>query len=475
MVSAKAVCIALVTLSLPLAAEEVLRPQNVVDAVLAKSYDAAEIALRAQSGYVSMEKALGNFDLKIRAKAGYEYDESEALTGLTNPIDKTLTSEMSFEKATSFGSTFEILYRHEAQASTLNPIIAAASTRAPTAALDTAYIQWRQNLWGNFFGYADRLDLSVARGELKQSDLKKQEETEDLVLKSLRFFWDAYVAQTQLQDAITARTQYKNLIGVVQRRGRFGLDKGGEYAQVMADFTDADNKVKTASYEYLNKLKELEILMQTNFAADVKFEPGELVPPLPKLGPVETEKLRRLQVAQTAFENSKAHERSVDSRNSPGLDIIARAASTGVDEKAGTSYSEFVSGNKPTYFVGVEFTTAFDSSERRAAMAEARVRAGTEGTALNRVRSDVTKNLALLDQRLAEAFAVANGSIEAEKYRSRTVREQEVEYRQGRLPLRDLLQTYRLFFDSQSKKVRAIGDYHIALNEMAAERDELVK
>ncbi|NJL24135.1 MAG: hypothetical protein HC902_02455, partial [Calothrix sp. SM1_5_4] len=138
-------------------------------------------------------------------------------------------------------------------------------------------------------------------------------------------------------------------------------------------------------------------------------------------------------------------------------------------------YSEFVSGNKPTYFVGLEFSTALDSSAKRAADAESRVKVAKSSNDLQSVRLDLEKNIALIERKMEAAFVVATGAIEAEKFRSRTVREQEVEYRQGRLALRDLLQTYRLYFDAQSRKVRAIGDYHIALNELAAERDELVK
>jgi outer membrane protein TolC len=342
-------------------------------------------------------------------------------------------------------------------------------------ALDNAYIQVRQHLLSNSFGLSDRLDVDVARAQVKDADLNKQEATEDLVLNALKAYWDAYVAQTQLQDAITARQQYQNLIGVVKRRGRFGLDKGGEYAQVMADYTDSDNKVKTASYDYLDKLKSLEELMQTKFPQDLKFDVGEEVPALPKLGDVKIEDLRKMKIAISQLENARQTVKSQTWRAYPTVDLIAKAASTGVDERAGAAYSEFVAGTKPDYFVGLELSTPLDSAQGRAVEAKARVLMQRSENNLAKVRADMDKSLSLLDRQLEQAFAVANGSIEAEKYRSRTVREQEVEYRQGRLALRDLLQTYRTYFDAQAKKVRAIGDYHIALNQAAAERDELVK
>lgn len=466
--------VSLLMLLAPAFGAQVLKPQMVVDRVLAHSFQAVEIGLDAQDAFVGMEKALGTYDFKITSKAGYEYKEAEAVSPFANLVDRTLTAELGLSKSTSVGADLQFGYQHQSLSSILNPVVT-YSGQLDKVTLDTAFVQWRQHFWSNSFGVSDRLDVAVARARLRESDLGKQEATEELVLTAVRAFWDAFVAQTQLSDAITARQQYKNLIGVVQKRGRFGLDKGGEYAQVMADYTDADGKVKLAAFTYLDKLKGLEVLMQTTFSEDLEFEAGEIVPPLPRLGPVTLEKLRKIQIAESAKHSALETSRAVVWRQRPVLDLVAKAASTGVDARASAAYSEFLSGTKPTYFVGLEFSTPLDSSARRAAEAEARVAAGKKENTLGSVRSDVTKNLAVLDRKLEETFVVANSAIEAEKYRSRTVREQEVEYRQGRLALYDLLQTYRLYFDAQARKVRAIGDYHIALNEMAAERDELVR
>jgi outer membrane protein TolC len=450
-----------------------LKPQDVVDAVLTKSLQAETITLDAQQDFVLMERALGVFDFGVKGNAGYEYREAETLTGLANPIDKTLTANLSLVKKTSVGAELEVGYLHQAQSSVLNSITAA--TRDPNLTLDSAYLQWRQHLWGNSFGLSDRAELNVARKRFKSSDLTKQESTEELVLSSLRLFWETYVAQTKLKDSITARQMYKNLIGVVQKRGRFGLDKGGEYAQVMADYMASDNAVKTASYEYLDKMKLLERQMQDRFAEDMDFQVPDLVPPLPRLSPVKAEDLRAMKLAQSELENAEALKRSVDWRNEPVLDLIARSASTGVDPRANAAYSELVAGTKPTYYLGLEFSLPLDSSAARANEAEARVAYGRQSVNFKTRKQDIESRLILLERRLEQTFTNANGALEIEKYRQRTVREQENEYRQGRLPLRDLLQTYEKFFDSQTQRVQAIGDYHITLNEMAALRDELVR
>ena len=467
--------ILLLTLPCPAFALRVMKPQNVVDAVLAKSLPAESIALDAQQEFVLMERALGTFDFLLKGNAGYEYREAETLAGFNNLVDKTLSANLSLSKKTSIGAELEIGYLHQTQSSVLNTIVATNGTRTPDLTLDAAYLQWRQNLWSNAFGFSDRLVLNSARNRFKMLDLSKQENTEDLVLRGLRLFWDTYVAQTQLKDAITAREQLKKLIGVVQGRGRFGLDKGGEYAQVMADYTASDNAVKTASYVYLQRLKDLELLMQDDFKEDMDFQVPDLVPPLPRYEPVKIEDLRSMKVAQVYLDNATANSRAVNWRNEPKLDLIARSTSTGVDARANAAYSELVAGTKPTYYVGLEFSTPLDSSETRANEAEARVAMGRESLNFRDRQQKLQAQLGLLDRRLEQDFNNANGAIDVEKFRQRTVREQEVEYRQGRLPLRDLLQTYRLFFDSQTQRVQAIGNYHITLNEMAAQRDELVR
>jgi len=265
--------LALLLLSSPAFAAQVLKPQMVVDGVLAHSFQAVDIRLNAQDAYVGMEKALGVYDFKVTGKAGYEYKEAEAVSPFSNLVDRTLNAEMGLAKSTAVGADLQFGYQHQSLSSILNPVVTYAG-QLDKVTLDTAFVQWRQHFWSNSFGVSDRLDVAVARAKLRESDLNKQEATEELVLTAVRAFWDAYVAQTQLSDAITARQQYKNLIGVVQKRGRFGLDKGGEYAQVMADYTDADGKVKLAAFTYLDKLKALEVLMQTSFAEDVEFEAG---------------------------------------------------------------------------------------------------------------------------------------------------------------------------------------------------------
>ena len=58
--------------------------------------------------------------------------------------------------------------------------------------------------------------------------------------------------------------------------------------------------------------------------------------------------------------------------------------------------------------------------------------------------------------------------------REKVVRELEGAYRQGRQPLVELIRSYNDLFAAQLDRARAVGQYHISLNQLAAARDELV-
>lgn len=452
-----------------LASAEVVTPQQVVDAVLQKSRVAEKISFDAQAAYISLEKTKGVFDLTFTMNANQTYDEAESPSNPTNVQSKSVYGDVGFGKKTSLGTTFSLGYLHQS-ANTLKT----ADSRT-IYNQDAGYLQIRQSLWNNFFGKNDRLNVEIAEREVTEAELNKQEQTENLVLDSISAYWTTYVAQTQLRDALDARQRYQSLIGAVQKRGRFGLDKGGEYAQVMAEATDADTSVKNASLNYLDRLSNLSLLTQLTFKEDVQFKVEPLIPPIPKLKPVELEKLRSLRNAQSQYDTALKKIDTAKVSVAPKLDLVGKATSTGYDELASSSYSEFASGKKPTYFIGVEFATPLDSSSARAALASAHLDLSRKNLSLRDLKEVTQTNLNFLASQLEQSYAAAQGAVESEKYRARTVREQETEYRQGRLPLRDLLRTYKDYFDSQTRRVQAIGNYHITLNKLAAARDELVK
>jgi hypothetical protein len=78
--------------------------------------------------------------------------------------------------------------------------------------------------------------------------------------------------------------------------------------------------------------------------------------------------------------------------------------------------------------------------------------------------------------RLAQAtHQVAEIASETYVYRKKAVDEQERGFIQGRFALSQLTRSFVDLFQAETRKIRAVGNYHMALHEWAASRDELFR
>ena len=69
---------------------------------------------------------------------------------------------------------------------------------------------------------------------------------------------------------------------------------------------------------------------------------------------------------------------------------------------------------------------------------------------------------------------IAESSVQSLSHRSKAAKEVERSFRQGRIDINFLIQTFNSLSDAETKKIRAVGAYHMALNRLAALRDELI-
>jgi outer membrane protein TolC len=195
---------------------------------------------------------------------------------------------------------------------------------------------------------------------------------------------------------------------------------------------------------------------------------------VPQLEKKDPGALRPVQIAKITVENAERNFQQVKSANHPKLDFVAKAKSAGSGEFNNDSLATMQAGTKPYYFVGFEFLAALDSSLIRGRLADAEV-------ALSQARNDFsiqldTVNNQLIEQErtVAAQYAVAKLTAESVELRARVVRDLETAYRQGRQPLVELIRAYNDLFNAQQDRAKAVGQYHISLNQLAANRDELV-
>jgi outer membrane protein TolC len=133
-----------------------------------------------------------------------------------------------------------------------------------------------------------------------------------------------------------------------------------------------------------------------------------------------------------------------------------------------------LSGTGPTYYVGLEFKVAIDSSATKYTKSDAMYKYQLAELAKEKALDAAQNSVRDLKAQVTSQFAVATSWVSAVGFRERVVREMEASYRQGRSPLIELIRAYNDLFSAQLERARAVGQYHIYLNQLAAALDELI-
>jgi outer membrane protein TolC len=460
---------------LPTAAHAVIKitPQRVVEEALSKGRAARAQDLNAQRSYLQLANARGLYDLQFTLIPGYQYNEAPNLTGTANLLDRTLTLQAVLSKKFITGTTLTLEYDSTRQASTLSAFNA-TSNRPSSANLDVFIVGVRQPLLRDAFGYSDRLIYEIAEDTVRATIKMRDENIETVALNAMTLFWNTYIAEQSLKENLSARDKYVQLVANVRRKAGFNLATPGELPRLEAEMELTDERVKTSSSDYLNAVDSLLTAMQLQTREAVELDVPSVIPPVPKLEPKDIETLRSVEFAKTALLNAQRNQSNIRNLVLPQVDLIARAASTGEAEDVSRSYSQMLSTKKPTYYIGLEIKASFDSYITRGQIADAAVQLAQGENDLGVQRDTLRDQMLSLQRQVNANFAVAGSSVDAVKQRERVVRDLEVAYRQGRQSLVELIRAYNDLFTAQLDRARAIGNYHISLNQLAAARDELL-
>lgn len=457
----------------PLSASAALKltPQDVADHVLSKSRRAKIEELTAQKSYITLQNALGTYDLKFHFTPSYEMNEAENLQLMGNLRERTQTIFTSISKQFPTGTNLAFEFTNIQQSAVLRP----NSPGSPNISLHSAQVIFRQSIWQNAFGYADRLAEEIGRGTVEAALETRDQNLQTVLLDALRLYWNTYVAERQLKDNIAAREKYELLIQTVRRKAGFNLQVPGELPRLQAELQGVEQKVKRSSANYLNSLQELLTFLQHEASEPVEIAAPLEIPPIPKLAAKDIESLRSVRIAEKNLENARKTLWQAKSRNHPKLDLVLKAKATGVDNEAGASFAEMQAATKPYYYIGLQFETPFWGSEKkRGEIANAEVGLQLAEVEYLMKKEEARNQLAAKEREVASLHAIAKSAVETVSYRERVVRDLERAYNQGRQSLVELIRAYNELFAAQQERADAIGKYHIALNELAAVRDELV-
>lgn len=447
----------------------VIKQQDVANMVLNKSLKSNEINLRYELEVIKPYLAAVPYDWTLTAESGIERDRSKSYSIITSPDYERYKTSISLQKNLLTGTQLNFELSRNSQKQMLN------ATSAPPLTLDNFGMSIQQSLWRNSFGNADRSGISSVELENKATSLLRVNELEELVLEALRLFWNTYVAQESFKESLAAKERYEKLVAAVKRKSGFGYSSPGELPQVLAEYEVRIQNVKTAGDEYLKNLENLTTLLNLEPKIDIQLQISEDIPIPPSFIKSNLDE-RRIIRSQTLKTQSaeEAYHTSVW-KQKPLLDLVGKYYSTGLADKTQDSTAELLSESANKYYLGLKFQTTFGSNIQEQDVLNKRSALELEKIKLSRGRNEVADKDLQTERRVTTTYNVALSTKEQLIHRDRATQDLAKSYQQGRTDIGVYIEALNKYFTAQVSFIRAIGDYQISLNELAAQRDELVR
>lgn len=453
----------------------VLSQKKVAELVLQQGPKTQEVNLKFQQFRLGPAQAMAAYDWKLLAETGFEYDKTVSLltsfTQNNNKYERYKTS-VSLQKPFTTGTLLGLELNRLSQKADYDAFITNPPPSQQT--LDTAGITIEQSLLGNFLGKADRGIVNAAELTYQANNVTRANELEDVVLQAIRQFWNTYVSQENFQESINSRDRYKKLVDAVRRKTSLGYSNPGDLPQILAEFETREQKVKTASIEYLANLENLITLLNLEAGTEIKFDVPKAIPPVPKLADKKVEDLRDVRSLKLKVAAAKESLSAVESTSYPIVNFVGKVYTTGVDESSQNSYSEAVSGTRPKYYAGVKLQYNFGSDIQNETIINKKLTKDLEETRLQRQLLEAQDRQLQAQRKVHATYAIALSTEKQKSFREKASQELNRSYTQGRTDISLLITAMNNFFDSEVQYSRAVGEYAIALNEWAAARDELI-
>jgi len=449
-----------------------LSQKDVAELVLKQGRRTQEVNLQYQQLRLSVAQSLVPYEWTFLATSGLLFDKSVGLTATAYDKTETLATDVKLSKSFITGTSTSLEYKRTSFKGDTNAL-ATANTRS-VGTQDLLGLNITQDIWANFFGTADRGDTDAAELNYKASTILRTNDLENLVLDTIRTFWDAYVSEQNFKETITSRDRSKKLTDAVKKKSGFGYANPGELAQAQADYEGRVQDVKTASTIYLRNLDTLNTLLSLPTNCEIKFVVSDSVPPVPQLPDMDQENLRVIRSGKLKVEAADRAYTAAKSKDAPTLQLVGKLYTYGVQNDGNGAYSDMTSGSHPQYFAGVQFEYPFGADLLGETRLNKKYAKDLEEVRLSRARQETLDLQAQAQRKVQATYAAVLSNAEQKKYRDKALQELTRSFSQGRTDISIFIDAMNKLSIAEIQYSQAIGNYQTALNEWAASRDELI-
>jgi outer membrane protein TolC len=448
-----------------------LTQKDVAQLIIEKSQKTQETNFKYLQLRLAPAQSLTPYDWNFSAESGYERDKTEVPTNPTSTLNLKYKSTMFLKKNLITGTNLAWEFSRN---SVYSDNSAATTSSISQYTSDLLGFTVEQNLWKNSFGRADRATLDSVKYQYQANSIIRANELQDLVLESLRLYWNTYVAEENFNEANAARERYKKFVEAVRKKTSYGYSNPGELYQVQAELENREQLVKSTSSEYLRNIETMIQVLQLPNGHEILFPKITIIPDAPKLPVKDHKSLRILQSQELRIKSAESAIVTSESNSKPNLSLLGMVYTSGLSDSPSIAQSHLLSGSHPKYYVGLRLQFQFGSGYQTEDQINKKVSLDLERIRYNRIYEEITSSEKQAERKVQITYFAVLSSKKQRELREKAMNELQRSFNQGRTDIGVLIDAMNRFFNSEIQYTRTVGDYFIALNEWAALRDELI-
>ena len=452
-----------------------LSQKDVANRILSDGYKSKEVNLSSQLTAYNLATVQSAYDFTLALDASQDLDKTKSLLSNAYIENDTNLISAKLSKALSTGTLLTFEGSNTRFSPNPNPNTN-FGTAGPNPAQSNEMIGFtiQQSLWKNYLGSSDRAIINAAFKTEEASKISRADNLQNVVLEGVKQFWKTFVAQENFKEAIASRERYEKLVDVVKKKSSLGYANPGELAQIQAELETRNQNVKIQSTSYLAATDQLITLIKADPNSEIKFTVPEELPPLPKFSHISIEQLRFINAQKLKMESAELAMNSSQSKNHPDLSLVGKVYQNGVDQSADNAFNQMTSGSNPRLYVGFKYSQTFGSGIQQEEFINKRLQYEIENTKYERIKREVSDQVLDSQRKIQSTFAVVSSMKKQKELREKAALELQKAYNQGRTDITNMITALNQYFAVEVDYSRAIGDYHIALNEYAALKDDLI-
>ncbi len=450
----------------------ILSQNEVTRLVIEKSYKAKENTFKYQLLRLAALQKLSSYDWFFTAESGTERDRNEGPTHPSTLTNQTYKTTLKLKKSLITGTSLSFDY---ARNSLYGNDVNISNPKITQYTYDLLGFSVEQNLWRNAFGIEDRAGLDAAELSYQASTMTRASELQDLVLESLRLYWNTFVAQENFSEALSSRDRYQRFVGELRRKTAYGYSNPYELYQIQAELENREQMIKTTSYEYLKNLEQLVQLLNLPKDTRIEFPKIEAIPNLPTLNKKNLKESRSLQSQNLKIKAAEAALTASRSSSRPILSLNGSMSTSGFDETPALAESHLLSGTYPKYYVGLKLIVQFGSDYGANDIFNKKVALELEQLRYQRTIEELENSVVASERKIQSTYFAVSSTKKQVELREKTMNEMQRSFNNGRIDISLLIEAMNKYFAARVQNTRSMGDYFVALNEWAALNDDLIQ